>query len=120
VGNIFDKLQDNLFNTINNVFGYMVSWTPSNGDPAQLAKCLYKEPTEQYKLGEIDYSPNLFQIEYKNGDLPGLFETSRAGGMEQVKIYKIGSDITTALTYAVLKPLSKWDGNTLKLLIEKV
>jgi len=120
VGNIFDKLQENLHNAVNNTFGYMVSWTPSEGGPAKVAKCLYKEPTEKYKLGEIDYSPNLFQIEYKQGDLDGLYEAAKAGEMEEVIVYKIGEDVSTGTRYALMKPGATWDGKTYKIIIEKV
>jgi hypothetical protein len=117
--NIFDKMQDNLHKTINGVFGYMVLWNPQNGDPQQIAKCLYKSPTEIYKLGELQYSPSLFQIEYKAGDLPGLYESVRENTGEEVTIYAIGAEPETGTTYVTMKAHSVFDGKTYKIIIDK-
>jgi hypothetical protein len=120
VANLFDGLQKNLVNTINNFFGYMVDWTPSGSEETITAKCLYSDPTKKFELGEIDYSPNLFQMEYHKDDLPGLWQSSREGNAETVFIYEIGADPETAIEYAVMKAGAGFDGKTYQLIIEKV
>jgi hypothetical protein len=120
MGNLFDRKQKTLHRLINRHYGYMVSWTPADGGAVQLAKCLFQDPTKAYKLGEVEFSPDLFSIEYEYEDLPGLYESSMAGERERLKIYKIGEDLSTAVTYAVMKPLSIWDGKTRYLVIERL
>jgi hypothetical protein len=119
VGNLFDKLQSKTVQTIYNTFGYMVSWTPAGGGPALTAKCGYKEPTEKYTLGEVDYSPNSFQFEYESKDLPGLYESVQANTFEHIFIYEIGADVSTGIRFKVDSFKAMFDGKTLHALIEK-
>lgn len=111
--NIFDRLQDIVHNTVNSTFGDIIKWG------SLTAKCLIKEPTDKFKLGEFAYSPNLFQVEVKKGDLPGLFEAVRAGGNPNVVVYKIGQTPSDGLNYVVLSVDATWDGKTHKYYIER-
>jgi hypothetical protein len=119
--NLFDGIQKSLINTVNNTFGYMVSWTPAAGGPAKIAKCLYKDPSEKYQIGEVKYFPNSFQFEYKNEDLIGLYEAVQANETdERIFIYEIGSDISTAIEYQVKSFRAKFDGKIYHAYIEKI
>ncbi len=119
-GNIFDKMQINLHGTVNDTFGYAVRWVSQEGaGPVYIAKCLRREPTKEYRLGEVKYSPNFFEMEYRAGDLPGLYESARKGDVEEVWIYDIGTDYTTGSKYITTKGHATWDGKTYKIMIEK-
>jgi hypothetical protein len=116
--NIFDKMQSNLHDTINKTFGYVVSWTSSVSSEEQIALCLFNEPTKEYKIGDFEYSPNLYSIAYKVSDLIGLYEAIRANESETIFIYEIGSSIETAKQYACMKAGATNDGKTIEIVIE--
>lgn len=120
MANLFDGIQKSLINTVNNTFGYMVSWSPNAGGPAKIAKCLYKDPSDKYKIGEVDYFPNSFSFEYKKEDLPGLVDSVQNGTDERIFIYEIGSDISTAEQFKVMSFRAKFDGKTYHSLINKI
>ena len=125
MGNVFDKMQSVLHNTINQVFGYTVSWTPSGGGDALEALCLFNDPTKTYRLGGADFSPNLYSIDWRKGDLPGLYEASRGTENEFVFIRENGTDPATGLDYpsieyACLRGTATWDGKIYHLVIEPV
>lgn len=118
MGNVFDKMQNVLHDTINKVFGYSVLWTPSVGGTTQTAQCLFNNPTKTYKMGGAEYHPNLYSIDWKKNDLPGLYEAVRKGGYESIFIYEIGSDPSTAIEYNCMAMGATWDGKTYHLIIE--
>ncbi len=111
-------MQTQLHRTINKVFGYVVQWTPSTGGPMQEAQVLFNDPTKTYKLGDADYSPNLYSIDWIKGDLEGLFQAVRGNKLEIVFLREIGSDISTAVAYNCMKAGAQWDGKTYHLVIE--
>lgn len=125
MGNVFDKMQNVLHNTINKVFGYAISWTPSSGGATLEALCLFNDPTKTYRLGGADFSPNLYSIDWRKGDLPGLYESTRSAGIEKVFIREIGTDPTTgldypAIQYACMRGTATWDGKIYHLVIEPI
>lgn len=82
--NLFDKLQDQCFDTSSKVFGYDATW---NNDPAITGRVLFRKPTERELLmGQMGYDPRDFVMEYKEGDFEGLWESLRAGNLEEVTI----------------------------------
>lgn len=64
MSNLFDSLQGNLVNVVNNNMGYPATWQPSVGGPLQNAIVLYKDNTEEYKLSNMDYEPAKWRMEY--------------------------------------------------------
>ena len=123
MGNIFDSLQNTLFNVVTATMGYDAQWLNSQlGDfdakdfkPADFdtfsdalvtGKVLYKGPTEKEKLLDADFDPEKVYMEYKQGDFTGLFEAVRQNRFEPVRIVDIG--------YFKVRSISKhWDGKTL-------
>ena len=105
MSNIFDNLQDNLFNLTTTVFGYDAEWTPSAGGPLQVARVHYKKPNEaRNQFGEVDFNPNIHMMEYKEGDFTGLYEAVRNGGTEHVTV--------NGTLFYVREIKARWDGKT--------
>jgi len=125
MANTFDKMQNVLQNTINKVFGYAITWTPSTGGVMLEALCLFNDPTKTYRLGGAEFAPNLYSIDWKKGDLPGLYESTRGNGLEYVFIREIGIDPTTGINYpsieyGCMRGTATWDGKIYHLIIEPV
>lgn len=72
MGNLFDSLQDNTFDVATNTMGYPATWQPSAGGPQQTAKVLYKDDTQKYELGSVDYDPYTWRMEYRYPFFSGL------------------------------------------------
>ncbi len=103
---LFDSLQDTMFSTVTNTMGYDVTWTPKAGGGAKTAKVLYNGPTEKEKIFSADFDPEKIMMEYKSGDLPGLFEAAKPStAPETVTIAGIGEFIVRSVK-------KKWDGKT--------
>ena len=80
-GSLFDTLQANVWNAVETVYGFDASWTPANGGPAHLSKVLFNYPTEPekgYAGGTTAYEEPQWEMEYKDGSFPGLFESVNA------------------------------------------
>lgn len=102
--NLFDSIQDTVFNIVSNTFGDSASWMPSNGVVLITGSILFKDATETAKILDQPYTPKNCMMEYKFGDFTGLFELTAVGSEERVNI--------NSLEYGVLKVTSKWDGKT--------
>jgi hypothetical protein len=89
--NIFDSMQDLVFDTISETMGTECTWQPLDVlQPLRTAKVLYNAPSESKMLAGVEYNPIHHHIEFKKGDLPGLFESARNGHFETVTVN--GSD----------------------------
>lgn len=110
--NLFDSLQDNMFDTVTNTMGYDATWQPSGGGTAKSAKVLYKGPTQKEELLSVRYDPDALQMEYKAGVFDGLKEAVDSNSMsETVTISGIG-------TFWVRKVQKLFDGKNYKANLE--
>lgn len=111
--NIFDNLQDGLFNTTTRVFGYDAEWQPSAGGALQTARVHYKKPNEaRDQFREVEYNPYIHEMEYKEGDFVGLAAAVRAGVSETVTVN--GAD------FYVREIKGHWDGKTYRAQLEPI
>ena len=102
--NLFDGIQDALFNIVSNTFGDVAIWMPSTGSITITGAVLFKDATETAKILDQPYSPKNCMVEYKNGDFNQLFELAALGSEEIISI--------NGQQYGVLKVTSKFDGKT--------
>ncbi len=88
--NLFDDLQDRVFDTSSKVFGYDATWLPSE-DPAVTGRVLFRKPTEREILmgSNGGYHPRDYMMEYKEGDFVGLWERLRQGEWERVVVNEV-------------------------------
>lgn len=87
MSNIFDSMQDGLFDLTTAVFGYDASWTPIAGGPTQTGRVNYRSPNDKDVLKNgIEYMPYTFFMEFKEGIFNGLQESVRHGIAEQVVV----------------------------------
>jgi hypothetical protein len=87
MSNIFDHMQDGLFDLTTATFGYEASWTPSLGGSIQTGRVNYRRPNEKDALTNgMDYMPFVFFMEYKEGVFNGLQDAVRSGNTEAVTI----------------------------------
>jgi len=111
--NIFDSLQDNLFNLTTTVFGYDAEWQPSAGGTLQTAKVHFKKPTSARDVHyEVVFDPVMHMMEYKFGDFVGLYESVRANNNETVTI--------EGIDYYIRQITAHWDGKTYQAQIEPI
>lgn len=105
--NLFDDLQDNVFDTVQKVMGYPCVWEPSQGGDAMTITGLLNEPTTNEKLGFVTqgYDGIESMIEYREGQFPGLWESTRSGNDE----YILGN----GNRYFVHHVVKRYDGKTL-------
>ena len=77
------------------------------------ARCLFKDPNLSDKLLPLgpEYKPLSPEIEYKEGDLPGLYESLAEGGDEEVTINGV-------LSYYVRTLDKLYDGKTYRAKLE--
>lgn len=114
MANLFDGLQNRVFDTAGRVFGYDAVWTPSGGGPAQTARVLFKDPSDSEEILDaaevraLVYN-NVLQpvMEYRAGQFDGLYEAvSDRGNYEEVTI--------NGGAYQVHKVEPVFDGRTYK------
>lgn len=74
-GSAFDALQNTMFETVKNQFGFSATWTASDSSQTWEGLVLFRNPTQVFELsGFGQYDPTLWEMEYKFGDFPGLRE----------------------------------------------
>jgi len=113
MANIFDGLQDRLFNLTTTVFGYDAEWQPSAGGVLQTAKVHFKKPTAERDVHyEVVFNPLMHMMEYKQGDFVGLFEAVRENKRETVTI--------NGIAYYIRQITAYWDGKTFRAQIEPI
>lgn len=111
MANLFDSIQKAAFGIVSDSFGYDASWQPSDGSDYQTARVLFKEPTKQYELGDVEYTPYTYIAEYHKPAFDGLFDAVASGRSETVVINQI--------EYYVRKVDAIWDGNTFRAILAK-
>lgn len=107
--NIFDNIQDSVFDTITTTFGYQATWIPADGSAQQSAKVLYKDATEKHGMSNIDIDVERYLMEYKAGDFVGLKKSVDQLENEVVRI-QIKQQV---LEFSVKAVDTKFDGKTL-------
>ena len=112
MANLFDHLQDTVFDTTTRTMGYDATWTPSAGGAIHSARVLLNEPTESEKLGFVNkgYEPPESMMEYRDGVFDGLEASVRNGGAESVTI--------DGRTFTVQHVIRRYDGKTLVAYLE--
>jgi hypothetical protein len=80
MSNIFDGLQRATHSLVNKVMGCDAAWGEHT------ARVLFNDPSKKYQLAGLDFEPAGWSMEYKEGDLPGLYESSQAGDITEVTI----------------------------------
>lgn len=108
--NIFDTMQDAAFDVVTSTMGYDATWTPSAGGPQQTARVLLKKPTEKrsYENETIDFEPNAYMVEYKEGDFPTL--KSIVDAIAEATSAEVMN--VNGIDYYVKSLPQKWDGKT--------
>lgn len=110
--NLFDNLQNTVFDVVTVTMGYDAVWNPSAGGSQQTAKVLYKGPSEMQKIEGVDYDPEAIVMEYKKGDFDGLKEAADDSKFEVVTVGAIGD-------FYVKSVIEKFDGKTLKATLDR-
>lgn len=108
--NIFDDLQNMMFDVVSDTMGYDAVWITAS--PQKTARVLLKEPTEQYDLNGVPYSPFNYMMEYRRGEFDGLIDNVRHNSDERLLIN--GSE------YYVRTIQAAYDGKTYRALLEKL
>ena len=109
--NLFDNIQKQMFDTVGTVYGYDAVWTPSIGGDDVAGRVLLKEPTQEYDVNGVPYTPFHSIMEYRSGVFEGLFDAVRS---KRNEVVTIGS-----LTYFVRHVEAAYDGKTYRASIEK-
>lgn len=113
MANIFDNMQDRLFNLTTTVFGYDAEWQPSVGGALQTAKVHFKKPTAERDVHyEVVFNPLMHMMEYKQGDFVGLSEAVWQNRQETVTI--------NGIAYYIRQIRAYWDGKTFRAEIEPI
>jgi len=112
MGNLFDSIQKAAFGVVTDTFGYDATWQPSDGSDYQTGKCLFKEPTKQHELGDVEYTPYTYLAEYHKPAFDGLFEAVASGKDETITINQID--------YYVRKVDAIWDGQSFRAILSKI
>lgn len=91
--NPFDGLSMNIFDIVTQTMGYDAEWLPSLGGALQTGQVLFSKPTQhtenfQYrdKYGSIEYDPNQYRMEYKEGVFSSLKAAVDNNQTERVSI----------------------------------
>lgn len=102
---LFDALQNMAFNTVTDVMGVEAIWTPSAGGEPITARVLFNEPTAKEETADQPYEPQRSSIEYKEGDLPGLYELVKRNKAEAIMV--------NGIAYVTMRGERKYDGKTI-------
>jgi hypothetical protein len=108
MANLFDGLQDRLFDLTKKVFGYDATWSPSLGGAERATRVLFREPNEAEKQQAGNYMPTDFYCEFRTGDTFGidLYNALRSGNDEEIEI--------NGRMFDVLEVIAAFDGRTYK------
>lgn len=109
--NLFDGIQRQMFDTVSKMYGYNASWTPSAGGAAVTGRVLLKEPTNEYELNGVEFTPFLSIMEYRQGVLNGLMEAVRSKRNETV--------VVDGVEYFVRTCTAKYDGKTIVAVVQR-
>jgi hypothetical protein len=107
-GSNFDTMQNSLFETVKNQFGFSAIWTASDSSETWEGLVLFRNPTQVAELaGFGQFDPTIWEMEYKFGDFPGLRELVDGRNTEEV----VEIDGTE---YYVRAIATVFDGRTIK------
>lgn len=95
----------------NRVYGYDATWQPSVGGSLQTGRVLLKEPTSDYELGGVTFTPFCSIMEYFVGVFPELFNAANNKRNETVTVNDV--------EYYVRTVTAKYDGKTFVAVIER-
>lgn len=102
--NLFDGIQDLLFNQTLDVFGFTASWSPSNGGAVITGRIHFRNPTTKEVLAGAEFHPSDPYMEYYEGSFPGLKAAVDAGRTEYI--------VVNSTSYGVKEITKKADGKT--------
>lgn len=125
MSNLFDALQDAVFNVVAETMGYPAEWLPNYGEfsdelseefgpELKTAIVLYKDATASETLSTVDYNIERYMMEYKRGQFPGLKESVSKGNIESVSI----TISETVLSFNIRMITTKFDGKTYQAILE--
>lgn len=109
--NLFDGLQQSALIITRTTFGYDAVWVPSGQQATIAGRVLLKEPTSEYELDGVTFTPFCSVMEYHTGTFPGLFDAVRSKKNETVTV--------NGVPYWVRTVTSKYDGKTYIAIIER-
>lgn len=109
--NIFDSIQDAIFDQAATCFGRKASWVPSTGGDQQYADVLFNTPDSIKKLGDAEFMPADATAEYRVPFFAELKTLVETGNQEVMTVD--GVDFDVRAVKAVL------DGKTLIAIIQK-
>jgi hypothetical protein len=85
----FDNIQKAAFTKVQDIFGDVAVWIPSQGGDAQTVNVLFKSPDKEKMLGDTEkykYTPYKYSIEYYIDQFIGLKDSVEDGNTEVVTI----------------------------------
>lgn len=114
MANLFDAMQERLFDMTTVVFGNDAVWLVSSSNPvAQEARVNYRTPSEKDMImSGMTYMPLSFFMEYRQGVFTGLLESVRTGATEQITI--------DGVLHVVRSVNQAYDGKTFHAHLEKL
>ena len=110
MSNPFDSLRNLAVKTVTSVMGYTATWQPSTGGSLVTATVLYKYNTEGFTVGDNEYIPHNYMVEYTTNDLTGLKTLVDQGSTKEKIVVSIDGRTETIL---IRKVEAKFDGFTL-------
>lgn len=105
----FDQIQISAFNLVTDTFGDMATWVPYAGGDMMTGKVLYKDAFAKEGVSNVDYSLERYQMEYKQGDFPGLKDSVDNSIVEQITINTISGPVL----FNIRRCETKYDGKTI-------
>lgn len=113
MGNLFDSIQNRLFDITTNTFGETASWTSSETNEVRTGRVHYRRPTEKDMMTNgMEYMPFVFFMEYKEGVFDGLEAAVRSGLTESVTI--------NGVAHYVRSVERVFDGKTIQAHLERI
>jgi hypothetical protein len=112
MGNLFDGLQAGAYDIILTNMGYVATWTPLAGGPAQTGSVLLNKPTQKDDISDDEYAALSTKCEYlDDGPFPGLFDSVQDANAEPITI--------NGVDYYAFKAERKYDGNSVILHLQQ-
>ena len=72
MGSAFDNLRNIVFDAVKTAFAYPASWKSADSMFSFDGEVLLNQPSGEDELGNVVYNPDLFWMEYPDGDFPDL------------------------------------------------
>lgn len=111
MSNLFDDLQEGAFDVVTDTMGYDAAWGLFTG------RVLFNEPTMPEGLSQpvvARYSNKTYNLEYREGLFPGLFEAVRKAKAKTEKITVNGME------YHIRTIEKKFDGKNYIATLERI